>query len=534
MSYSNYNNFNFAMKNQFDFLLNQFIDGTLSPEGERELFLLSAENDAWRSELTSALKVQSVLKGQVERLDVPTTLTASVFGVLGYESVIATTESAITTSAIPSSDSLTANRFIVLWDSIASVFKKSIPMILSFIAGIILMWGVGSYIGNRNTANGIEETKLTSSGLTTSSAQVNPDTQSPADEATTSTQTSEVKSSNQLNNQLLIKGSLDFAKEELQNTTPSSDHTITSTTKRTKSVSSHNKYVRKSTAENDEYQVSLDSDSQGKKEPIHSTSAGRTLTFHSSIKSSVTLDNSAINKPSDDNSTDYSPSKTNNNTNTVTNTSNQQNQVSTISIPLSSTMFSRPSRADSSLLMQSETKTEDTNTNKNDDTKPKKGEFFLRMMYPRSTVSTTFKQDDNIGLSNLMLGAYYRFGKNFLAGFEVGREAYYQKFTRSNGVINEQITQYPTLWLGGFALRYELRPLVGETIGETLYPTIGGGIGMAETGYYTRLNGGLALDIASNVSFTLGGEWSSLYYSSTGANFNTSNLGFMYGITVRW
>lgn len=504
MSYSNNNDFNFLMKNQFELLLNQYIDATLSPEGERELFLLAAENDTWRSELASALKVHSVLKEQTERFDVPASLTANVFGALGYSSTIITADSVANASAVATANSVISSRLVLLWDSIASVFRNSLPLILSFVAGIILMWGVNSYVENSNTQNQVKELNQTSLH-----SEVKSDTRNSVQESGKNNPILESSSANHLRNQQSNKGTTDFAREELQDSHLSTPNTTIYATKTVKSVRNRSVNSGKLRANN----------------VLHTALNATPEINETSITSSTSvLGNSNEYQPNDDKKVDNLAAKRDNDANSKSSISSLQHQLS---IPLISTVFAKPIKEDDTLQSQSESKTEDP---KKADDETKKYKVVLRMMYPRSVASTAFKPDDNIGLSNLMVGAYYQFRSNFFAGIEVGREAYYQKFTRTSGLLSEQITQYPTMWLGGIALRYELRSLISEKI----YPTFGAGIGMAETGYYTRLNGGLAWDFSTDVSFTLGGEWSNLYYPSTGSNFNSPNLGFMYGISVRW
>jgi hypothetical protein len=170
------------------------------------------------------------------------------------------------------------------------------------------------------------------------------------------------------------------------------------------------------------------------------------------------------------------------------------------------------------------------------DTAPKAGEWYnnltvgVRGMRSRSVPQATIGSNAALAVApNTAISALYRLTANHEIGIEAGQEAFFQTFrSRNNEGIPFIIEQNPTLSWAGLAYRYTLFP---ESMLTPFVHTVLGG---ADVGLTGRAMLGVRFAPDSRTQFLLGAEASALIYGHQGSWYRSQNIGFTYGVSIRF
>lgn len=169
-------------------------------------------------------------------------------------------------------------------------------------------------------------------------------------------------------------------------------------------------------------------------------------------------------------------------------------------------------------------------------TTPKADEWYnnltvgVRGMRSRSVPQATIGSNAAFAVApNTAISALYRLGTNHEIGVEVGQEAFFQTFrSRNNEGIPFIIEQNPTLSWAGLAYRYTLFP---ESMLTPFVHTVLGG---ADVGLTGRAMLGVRFAPDSRTQFLLGAEASAIIYGHQGSWYSSQNIGFTYGVSIRF
>lgn len=170
------------------------------------------------------------------------------------------------------------------------------------------------------------------------------------------------------------------------------------------------------------------------------------------------------------------------------------------------------------------------------ETAPKAGEWYnnltvgVRGMRSRSVPQATIGSNAALTIApNTAISALYRLAAQHEIGIEAGQEAFFQTFrSRNNEGIPFIIEQNPTLSWAGLAYRYTLFP---ESMLTPFVHTVLGG---ADVGLTGRAMLGVRFAPDSRTQFLLGAEASALIYGHQGAWYPSQNIGFTYGVSIRF
>jgi hypothetical protein len=135
-----------------------------------------------------------------------------------------------------------------------------------------------------------------------------------------------------------------------------------------------------------------------------------------------------------------------------------------------------------------------------------------------------------LGRDAYAMGAYWQFNSSLAAGIEGGNESYDQTLRYRNS-DTLQIDQRPNYFWGGLSLRYYLGALSIADVEPYLQTTFGG----TSAGPIFRFRLGAQYELGSNVSATLSGEFSSLFYKFDQQSLTSGRWGVTGGIqyTIR-
>jgi hypothetical protein len=170
------------------------------------------------------------------------------------------------------------------------------------------------------------------------------------------------------------------------------------------------------------------------------------------------------------------------------------------------------------------------------DTAPKTGEWYnnltlgVRGMRSRSLPQATIGSNAAQAIApNTAISALYRLAAQHEIGIEAGQEAFFQSFrSRNNEGIPFIIEQNPTLSWAGVAYRYTLFP---ESMLTPFVHTVLGG---ADVGLTGRAMLGVRFAPDSRTQFLLGAEASAIIYGHQGLWYTSENIGFTYGVSIRF
>lgn len=170
------------------------------------------------------------------------------------------------------------------------------------------------------------------------------------------------------------------------------------------------------------------------------------------------------------------------------------------------------------------------------DTAPKAGEWYnnltvgVRGMRTRSVPQATIGSNAALAIApNTAISALYRLATHHEIGIEAGQEAFFQTFrSRNNEGIPFIIEQNPMLSWAGLAYRYTLFP---ESMLTPFVHTVLGG---ADVGLTGRAMLGVRFAPDSRTQFLLGAEASAIIYGHQGLWYSSQNIGFTYGVSIRF
>lgn len=422
----------------YEELLNQYLDGTLSEAGEETLFSAAASDVAFRREFNDALRLRSAVQHEASTVIPPAELTSSIFAGLGYATVPLTP-----------------------WYT--TLMQKYGSQAVSMLAGGVIAWLLFWQIGGQGQQS-MTATKETSLAATNggNSVIVRHDT--------------------------VVKEvpSLAFATEQ-----PATVE-AQKTEARLQTLRAENRRLR----EEVRYlfstmtipQHNAQAENLGNNSQEHSSA-----TVASSSDAALPLTAVALNSVSD-----------------IQPTATAFHGISSPSQPLSGTRVPAvdfinpvPDEGD-------------------------RWELYFRSL--RLTAADDYKvaTNDNVGISNMVIGGLWKYTNNVSFGIEIGREAFSQRYRT---VINDKpatVYQNPTLWWGGLCGRVEFNSFLGTDI---LYPFVQGGYGWA-SGQYLRGMGGFIFKPEQHIRMHIGGEMVGLWYNGGGQmSITTSKAGWVYGIS---
>ncbi len=167
---------------------------------------------------------------------------------------------------------------------------------------------------------------------------------------------------------------------------------------------------------------------------------------------------------------------------------------------------------------------------------PKTGEWYnnltlgVRGIRSRSVPQATIGSNAALAIApNTAISALYRLAAHHEIGIEAGQEAFFQTFrSRNNEGIPFIIEQNPTLSWAGVAYRYTLFP---ESMLTPFVHTVLGG---ADVGLTGRAMLGVRFAPDNRTQFLLGAEASAIVYGHQGTWYPTQNIGFTYGVSIRF
>lgn len=459
----------------FDVLLNEFLDGTLDEPGEQLLFNTIAVNDDCRRDFTDSLRVRAAVQQEAASVVVPDDLTIALFTALGYYPFA---ETAGTTGVVT----------IAYWlTNTLRIMRTVLPYLAASVVGAAVMWLVLSLDKPLDKASD----KTTASAQSTSSQQ-----QAQAITQQQSTEHNQLSStsSGQTTSRILPSSAI-------ASSTPS----VASATRATiqGAVRGQQGRVQNSNEVDEQHSVTNGT------EPASRLIEEQTATQHTAHD--ATTSSTAVNAGAE-----------------------------MLSTPELSTISQRPSLMPLLALTPAPSALSLVHTpvlpmlypNKQEENTEYSGlELSLRSLQLRPQTQADVASNDNIGVNNLALGMYYRLNNDFLACMEVGREPFVQQYTRESKLALETVRQYPTLWWGGIGGRYEGRSLTGN---YSLYPLVQATGGLAESGYYARGVLAVGWDIVPSVTLSAGVEGAWLFYTASNKSYTSTNLGWMYGLSIRF
>ena len=151
---------------------------------------------------------------------------------------------------------------------------------------------------------------------------------------------------------------------------------------------------------------------------------------------------------------------------------------------------------------------------------------YRSMSLPQTTIASNAEKTF---FPNAAISALYRISAHEEIGLEGGQEAYFQQFRSVNAEgIPFIIEQNPMLSWAGVAYRYTLFP--ESMLSPFLHIVLGG----ADVGLTGRAMLGLRFAPDSRTQFLLGAESSALIYGHQGRWYATPNVGFNYGVSIRF
>lgn len=167
---------------------------------------------------------------------------------------------------------------------------------------------------------------------------------------------------------------------------------------------------------------------------------------------------------------------------------------------------------------------------------PKTGDWYnnltfgVRGIRSRSVPQATIGSNAALAIApNTAISALYRLAAHHEIGIEAGQEAFFQTFrSRNNEGIPFIIEQNPTLSWAGLAYRYTLFP---ESMLTPFVHTVLGG---ADVGLTGRAMLGVRFAPDNRTQFLLGAEASAIVYGHQGTWYPTQNIGFTYGVSIRF
>ena len=170
------------------------------------------------------------------------------------------------------------------------------------------------------------------------------------------------------------------------------------------------------------------------------------------------------------------------------------------------------------------------------DAAPKTGDWYnnltlgVRGMRSRSVPQATIGSNAALAVApNTAISALYRLAAQHEIGIEAGQEAFFQNFrSRNSEGIPFIIEQNPTLSWAGLAYRYTLFP---ESMLTPFVHTVLGG---ADVGLTGRAMLGVRFAPDSRTQFLLGAEASAILYGHQGSWYSSQNIGFTYGVSIRF
>lgn len=407
----------------FEDLLNEYLDGTLSDSSEQTLFSAIASNDEYRRDFSDALRVRTAVRQEAVTIDVPQSLSHSIFESLGYGAAQTATPIAV----------------VPWWKIFTNGMKHTVPYLLTSAAGAGIMWlllwntNITQNSVNRNAYNGVTKPATTEN--------------------------------------------LSYHKAEEKQDYINAETPI-------KSAPVITRYYR-----------------------VESNSIGRKTDNSDMFIQSVEKESS--------DEIDISP---------------KENNIDKSSYK--ETHFSIMKRDENSIIKYNLPELYTAHTKKADDNSEQfPVEFSIRSLQLSPQHKANVPDNNAIGINNISLALFYRFNSDMSLGLEAGRESFVQLYTRENDIAIENINQYPTLWWGGLAGKYEARSLIGNSFP---FPTVTSSVGLAETGAYIRASAGLGWDIVPSVTMNIGAEWAELFYNAQSQSYTSSNFGWMYGFTIRF
>lgn len=130
---------------------------------------------------------------------------------------------------------------------------------------------------------------------------------------------------------------------------------------------------------------------------------------------------------------------------------------------------------------------------------------------------------------NLSFAVNYDFNENFSSGIEVRRETFFQKFDFRDDenllTIIEQQPNFTTFYLTG---KYS------HELSELISPYIQLSAGANKVGFVGKISGGVNYDLTNNFGVLIGVEYANMIYGYRGNTFNSSKIGFLWGLNYKF
>jgi hypothetical protein len=130
---------------------------------------------------------------------------------------------------------------------------------------------------------------------------------------------------------------------------------------------------------------------------------------------------------------------------------------------------------------------------------------------------------------NLSLALNYEFSDNISSGFEVRRETFFQKFDFHDDenllTIIEQQPNFTTFYLTS---KYSFN------MSELISPYFQLSAGANKVGFVGKFSGGVNYDLTNSFGVLIGVEYANMFYGYRGNTFNSSKIGFLWGLNYKF
>ncbi|MCO5252303.1 MAG: porin family protein [Candidatus Kapabacteria bacterium] len=130
---------------------------------------------------------------------------------------------------------------------------------------------------------------------------------------------------------------------------------------------------------------------------------------------------------------------------------------------------------------------------------------------------------------NLSLAVNYEFNDNLSSGFEVRRETFFQKFDfRDDENLLTIIEQQPNFTTFYLTSKYSFN------MSELISPYIQLSAGANKVGFVGKFSGGVNYDLTNSFGVLIGVEYANMFYGYRGNTFNSSKIGFLWGLNYKF
>jgi hypothetical protein len=130
---------------------------------------------------------------------------------------------------------------------------------------------------------------------------------------------------------------------------------------------------------------------------------------------------------------------------------------------------------------------------------------------------------------NLSLAVNYEFDDNFSSGIEVRRETFFQKFDfRDDQNLLTIIEQQPNF------TTYYITSKYSQNLTDVISPYIQLSAGANKVGFVGKFTTGVNYDLTNDFGILLGVEYANMFYGYRGNTFNSSKIGFLWGLNYKF